>query len=122
MENQEEFIAKAIEVFEERQREKEEKAKADAEIREELRKEILEELKESGETWREKKGLHNVKKVSELTDDNDGTKAFWHYMRTGEQVRGLAEDNLGGVKAGLQEGTAAEGGYLVPVLSYLERD
>lgn len=111
-EERKQVIDDALKLFEERQQEKEAKEKAEAEVREEIRKEVLEELKESGDTWRDKKGLHNVKKVSERGDDNTGSKAFWHYLRTGEQVRGLVQE--GEVKAGLQVGAAAEGGYLVP--------
>jgi len=106
------IVAKALEAFEEREREKEEKRKADESLRDEIRKEVIEEMKESGETWREKKGLHSIKKVSDLGDDNTGSKAFWHYIKTGERVRGLVQDDE--VKAGLQVGAAAEGGYLVP--------
>ena len=106
------IVAKALEAFEERQLEEKEREKAEAAVRDEIRKEIMEELKESGETWREKKGLHNVKKVSERGDDNTGSKAFWHYIRTGEKVRGLVQEDE--VKAGLQVGAATEGGYLVP--------
>mgnify|MGYP003624681775 FL=1 len=51
-----------------------------------------------------------TKKVTKMGGDHDGTDSFMHWARTGES-NSYTKSNL---KAALQEGTATEGGVLVP--------
>jgi HK97 family phage major capsid protein len=73
--------------------------------------------------WR---ATFNTKELTESGSDDGGTKAYFHYLRTGDlvpydQVYSEAAveqlkywSNDGAVKAALQGQTDAEGGYLVP--------
>lgn len=88
--------------------EKAEEPKLDVEA---LKKSIIEDLKaERGE----EKGSPTVKApaVIESLGEVDYTKAYWHYLKTGEtsDLRKAIKNNVNP----LNEGDAAQGGYLVP--------
>lgn len=88
--------------------EKAEEPKLDVEA---LKKAIIEDLKaERGE----EKGSPTVKApaVIESLGEVDYTKAYWHYLKTGEtsDLRKAIKNNVNP----LNEGDAAQGGYLVP--------
>lgn len=117
-------VAKALEAFEAREAERkaaEEKAKAEQEAFDEsvksAVKETLKELVDKEPAWKSVAYM----KTAKLGEGEDARKhAFFHYIRTGDMVpvksMGLEADDDGdlpSVKA-MQEGTATEGGVLVP--------
>ena len=78
------------------------KAAEVAAIKATAREEYAKELEAKAPAW---KGGFNLKGVTQLGLKNDDKRSFFHWLRTGDE---------GAVKAALQEGTASEGGYLVP--------
>lgn len=50
-----------------------------------------------------------VKKLTTLGNSNDDTQAFWHWLKTGDNVA---------AKAAMNEGTGANGGYIAPAQPY----
>lgn len=54
--------------------------------------------------------------VTELGGDHDGNKAFSHWLRTGQKnyYTRTQTEGWGATKTGMNEGTAADGGVLVP--------
>lgn len=80
------------------------KAKEDevAKIKAEAKAEALKELEAKQPAW---KGGFSTKRVTELGLAKDDMKSFGYWLRTGD---------MGAVKAALQEGTASEGGVIVP--------
>lgn len=50
-----------------------------------------------------------VKKLTTLGNSNDDTQAFWHWLKTGDNIA---------AKAAMNEGTGANGGYIAPAQPY----
>lgn len=78
------------------------KAAEVAAIKAAAREEYAKELEAKVPAW---KGGFNLKGVTQLGLAKDAESSFFHWLRTGDE---------GAVKAALQEGSASEGGYLVP--------
>lgn len=120
-------VAKALEVFDARQAEEAEKLAAKSVEREELKEELRAELQEEDEAEPNFKAMFTVPKLTK-PGDADGedaqTKAFVHWCKTGdtapadhfgvERVGDAPVEFTHGSYKAMQEGTASEGGYIVP--------
>ena len=121
--NYEEIVSKALEAFDKRDAERKavaDEAEAEREkLRAEVREEVEAENQANTEAWRNRKGQLSVSKLSNpLEGDHTASKAFMYWMRTGEVVEEMkaleSNESWGPSAKALQEGDAAEGGYLVP--------
>ena len=80
-------------------------------LADEIRKSVIEELKAEPGIERGKKTAKAPATIDSL-GEADYTKAFWHYIKTGETSDLRKAIKLNAVP--LNEGTPAQGGYLVP--------
>ena len=120
-------VTKALEVFDARRVEAAKVLEAKSVEREAIKKEVRAEVKKELEAEPKYKAMFTVPKVTKPGDadgDDAQTKAFVHWCKTGDTAPadhfgikrvgdGPVEFNHGSYKA-MSEGTAAEGGYLVP--------
>lgn len=109
MENEENVLTmeEVLEALDAREAAKAEKEAGEKELRDALKAEVIEELKDNSPNF---KAMFNTKKLTDLGNSNDENNSFWHWVKTGD---GVPFEAAGGKKA-LTEGSATAGGYLVP--------